>query len=268
MSWLSTLGDDGPLGEAVSLVNEALDSLERDGTGANAARCLSVALSGIQAEWSRLRAPQELDDAKAFQDMLARELSPETRAALLRSGEVTDVLRLQTETVTHDDEPEAGLLGRLAELVCLHHSNTAHGMDAPQDTGFERTERAETVSAVVIPVQLLLVNLLLDKPDERLVIYGTLAPGKPNHYVIEDLRGDYCDCSVHGRISEADGLPYFTWAPSADSLDAQLFSCRQLPEMWNELDRFEGEGYKRRLIPATTDDGLTIASIYLSTADD
>ena len=62
------------------------------------------------------------------------------------------------------------------------------------------------------------MNLLLDRPDERLVIYGTLAPGKVNHNVIEDLSGDYRDCAVHGRIREVDGLPYFTWAPSEDSL--------------------------------------------------
>ena len=136
------------------------------------------------------------------------------------------------------------------------------------DLIFEKAERDKAVSNVVVPVQLLLVNLLLDRPDERLVIYGTLAPGKPNHNVIEDLSGVYCDCSVHGRISEVDGLPYFTWAPSEARLAAQLFSSRQLPDKWDDLDRFEGDGYKRRLIPATVGDGLTVASIYLSTADD
>ena len=149
-----------------------------------------------------------------------------------------------------DRESRARLLTRLAELI------------------FEKAERDKAVSSVVIPVQLLLVNLLLDRPDERLVIYGTLAPGKPNHNVIEDLSGDYRDCSVHGRISEVDGLPYFTWAPSEASLGAQLFSSRQLPDKWDDLDRFEGDGYKRRLIPAAVDDGLTVASIYMSTADD
>jgi gamma-glutamylcyclotransferase (GGCT)/AIG2-like uncharacterized protein YtfP len=133
---------------------------------------------------------------------------------------------------------------------------------------FEKAERDEAVGTTVIPVQSLLVNLLLDRPDERLVIYGTLAPGKPNHNVIEDLSGDYRDCSVHGRISEVDGLPYFTWAPSEASLEAQLFSSRQLPDKWDDLDQFEGDGYKRRLIPATVGDGLTVASIYMSTADD
>jgi gamma-glutamylcyclotransferase (GGCT)/AIG2-like uncharacterized protein YtfP len=119
-----------------------------------------------------------------------------------------------------------------------------------------------------IPFQSLLVNLLLDRPDERLVIYGTLAPGRENHSVIEHLGGSFSDCTVHGRIAEVDGLPYFTWAPEAPSLRAQLFRSDRLPATWDDLDRFEGSGYKRRLIPAIGDGGLCIASIYLSTADD
>jgi gamma-glutamylcyclotransferase (GGCT)/AIG2-like uncharacterized protein YtfP len=129
-------------------------------------------------------------------------------------------------------------------------------------------ERDRPAGQAGITVQLLLVNVLLDRPDERLVIYGTLAPGRENHDVIEDLGGGYSDCTVHGRITEVDGLPYFTWAPEAQSLRAQLFCSDQLPAKWDDLDSFEGSGYKRRLIPAVSDGVLCIASIYLSTADD
>jgi gamma-glutamylcyclotransferase (GGCT)/AIG2-like uncharacterized protein YtfP len=218
---LSGLESAGHLVEAVAHFNEALDVLERDGTEAGAARCLSDALNEIRAGWSLLQAPGEPDDAAAFRAMLAQALSSEAQAELLGSAEVTELIDLEPGTPTE-----------------------------------------------VIPVQLLLVNLLLDKPDERLVIYGTLAPGRANHSVIEDLSGQYCDCAVHGRVTEVDGLPYFTWAPSEDSLRVQLLSSKQLPEKWGDLDRFEGDGYKRRLIPATTDGGLTVASIYLSTSDD
>ena len=247
MSWLSTLQGDGPLGEAVSQVNQALDLLEQDAREADAARCLAEALSEIQAAWSLFQAPEELDEAAAFQALLAQALSAEAQAELLSSDEVTSALGSQPGTVTDDDGSSAHPLEPLARFV--------------------RTAGSEPDRAV-ISVQLLLVNLLLDKPDGRLVIYGTLAPGRENHDVIEDLRGTYCDCAVHGRITEVDGLPYFTWAPSADSLGAQLFCSNQLPEKWDDLDRFEGSGYKRRLIPATSDGGLSVASIYLSTADD
>jgi gamma-glutamylcyclotransferase (GGCT)/AIG2-like uncharacterized protein YtfP len=266
MSWVSTLESDGRLGEAVSHVNEALDLLERDGTEADATRCLSDALNEIRAEWSLLRAPAGLDDAEAFQAMLAQALSAEAQAELLSSDEVAAALGLEPGIATRDEESRARLLASLAELTIVR-PDLAHGEKLPRVSDSEKPERDEPVGRVV-PLQLLLVNLLLDKPDERLVIYGTLAPGRANHKVIEDLRGSYSDCRVHGRISEVDGLPYFTWAPSADSLGAHLFCSKQLPEKWDDLDRFEGDGYKRRLIPATVEGGLSIASIYMSTADD
>ena len=52
MSWLSAPESAGHLGEAVSHFNEALDVLERDGTEADATRCLSDALGEIQTAWS------------------------------------------------------------------------------------------------------------------------------------------------------------------------------------------------------------------------
>ena len=268
MSWLSPLEVDGPVGEAVSRVNEALDALERDGTEADASRCLSDALNEIQSQWSLLQTPEQRDDAEAFQAMLAQALSAEAQAELLSSDEVMTALGLEPGIATHDDESRSRLLEPLAELVCSVRANPAHGEKTPRGPDSEKAERGRPVSEVVIPVQLLLVNLLLDRPDERLVIYGTLAPGRANHNVIEDLSGRYLDCAVHGRVSEVDGLPYFTWAPAADALGALLFCSKQLPGKWDDLDRFEGAGYKRRLIPATTDSGLTVASVYLSTADD
>jgi len=245
VSWLTTLEGAWHLDGAVSHFNRALDVLERGGHQVDAARSLCEALNGIRAEWSRFAGQEEMSEVETFQAMLAQALYSDAQAELLSSDEVAELLALEPGAVPHGEASRAHVLQRLAELSPISRPN-----------------------AEAIPLQLLLVNLLLDKPGERLVIYGTLAPGKANHSVIEDLSGQYCDCSVNGRVSEVDGLPYFTWTPSGDSLDAQLFSSKQLPEKWDDLDRFEGAGYKRRLIPATTDGGLSVASIYLSTADD
>jgi hypothetical protein len=143
MSWLSSPEGASRLDEVVSLFNQALDLLERDGTEVDAARCLSDALSKIPAEWSRLASQEVVSEVETLQAMLGQASSSDAQAELLSSD------------------------------------------------AFEKAERDEAVGSTVIPVQLLLVNLLLDRPDERLVIYGTLAPGKPNHNVIEDLSGDY-----------------------------------------------------------------------------
>jgi gamma-glutamylcyclotransferase (GGCT)/AIG2-like uncharacterized protein YtfP len=246
MSWLSTREGDGRLGTAAALVNEALDLVEQKVREADAARCLSEALEEIVAEWSALQTVEEPDAATAFPAMLDQVLGAETQAELLGSAEVRSLLGPEQAP---EAESRTRRLERLAGLI------RPAGSDHPE-------------TGVVVPLQVLLVNLLLDKPDERLVIYGTLAPGRENHGAIADLRGSCHDCTVHGRIDEVDGLPYFTWAPAADSLGVKLFYSHDLPGKWCDLDRFEGSGYKRRLIPATTDRGLCIASIYLSTAED
>jgi gamma-glutamylcyclotransferase (GGCT)/AIG2-like uncharacterized protein YtfP len=163
------------------------------------------------------------------------------------------------------EEPDAAeaLPAMLSDLLDAEARARVFGDDAaPGDLGPGRVAR------LPIPLQLSLLDLLLDRPEERLVIYGTLAPGRENHHIIADIRGSYRACTVHGRIDRVDGLPYFTWAPAAKRLEAQLFSSAELPLKWDYLDRFEGAGYKRRLIPATSDRGLCVASIYLSTAGD
>ena len=238
--------------------NEALDWLERDGTESEATRCLSDALGEIQTAWSLFGDRKPTGGVEAFLAMLTQELSPDARTELVGSDEALDLRGLDQGIPGQDDGSRVLLLKRLAMLIPIAGPDGAPG-GKPRDA---------EVGRAVIPVQRLLVNLLLDRPDERLVIYGTLAPGKPNHNVIEDLSGEYRDCAVHGRISEVDGFPHFTWAPSDAGLEALLFSSKQLPGKWDELDRFEGDGYKRRLIPATIDSGLSIASIYLDTADD
>jgi len=308
MSWLSTLEGAGHLGEAATHFNEALDWLEREGTEVDATRSLSDALNKIQAEWLLLENVEEMGEVKTFQTMLQNALDPEGRTEFLLSDEVERLLGLEPKIMNHNvlkrhgyrpgveiatslatkasevhgqaqsalaafragetEETRARLLKQLAELLYIVRSNIAHGEKTSRGPDYEKAKRDKAVSKLVIPVQLLLINLLLDRPDERLIIYGTLAPGQPNHRIIEDLDGDFSGCSVRGHVIETDGLPFFTWGAATGDVKAQLLRSRQLPDMWESLDRFEGGGYKRRLIPATTGSGLLVASIYVSTADD
>ncbi len=107
MSWLSNLASAGHLGAAVSHFNDALDVLEREGSAADATRCLSDALNEVQAEWSLLKTPAELDDVMTFQAMLAQTLSSDAQTKLLRSDEVANALGLEPGVVTGDDESRA-----------------------------------------------------------------------------------------------------------------------------------------------------------------
>ncbi len=44
--------------------------------------------------------------------------------------------------------------------------------------------------------------LLLYKPEEKLIIYGTLAPGKPNHSKVAHITGEWIPATVKGILEE------------------------------------------------------------------
>ena len=130
-----------------------------------------------------------------------------------------------------------------------------------------KKERDEEVCEVVIPLQRLLLNLLFDYPDRKLVAYGTLAPGNVNHGELSDIPGSWVDCLVNGRIDEINGLLFFDWMPSGPPIESWLFTSTMLPDSWYRLDKFEGFVYKRILIPvigAIRSQGIFLANIYVA----
>jgi len=103
---------------------------------------------------------------------------------------------------------------------------------------------------------------------ERLFVYGTLAPGKPNAHVLADVRGTWQPASVTGRLlaegwGAALGYPGIVLADDGDVVRGLVFSSDELAAHWARLDAFEGEGYERVLTLARLDDGATVdACIY------
>ncbi|MBA8886815.1 gamma-glutamylcyclotransferase (GGCT)/AIG2-like uncharacterized protein YtfP [Dokdonella fugitiva] len=103
---------------------------------------------------------------------------------------------------------------------------------------------------------------------ERLFVYGTLAPGKPNAHVLADVRGTWQPASVTGRLlpegwGAALGYPGIVLDDDGDLVRGLVFSSDELAAHWPRLDAFEGEGYERVLTVARLDDGATVdAYIY------
>lgn len=96
--------------------------------------------------------------------------------------------------------------------------------------------------------------------DHRLVAYGTLAPGEPNHHVVEALGGTWTEVAVRGRLGtsawrEYHGLPAFVPDPTGPEVFAWLLESARLVEAWPELDAFEGPGYRREAVAVTRRDG-------------
>ncbi len=110
--------------------------------------------------------------------------------------------------------------------------------------------------------------------DERLVVYGTLAPGRPNHQVVADIAGRWFTGWVEGDLHDhgwgaADGYPAMAWRPGGTRVEVHVLESAELPRHWARLDGFEGDGYRRVLIPVFRDDAPpTVGHIYEARLDE
>ncbi len=109
----------------------------------------------------------------------------------------------------------------------------------------------------------------LRSASHRLAVYGSLAPGEPNHSVIEGIRGVWTDGFVRGRLKRTGwgsgiGYPAISWDPEGDRVRVKMLVSPELPEHWKRLDEFEGAEYARILLPVEDKDGglIAVANIY------
>ncbi|MDX1644332.1 MAG: gamma-glutamylcyclotransferase [Thermoanaerobaculia bacterium] len=114
----------------------------------------------------------------------------------------------------------------------------------------------------------------------RLAVYGTLAPGKANHHLVEPLRGSWRRGEVRGSLHPHGwgatlGFPALVWDPAADPIGVDLLESPALASAWPELDAFEGEAYLRILVPVasprhsvepTEVAAIRVANLYASRA--
>jgi gamma-glutamylcyclotransferase (GGCT)/AIG2-like uncharacterized protein YtfP len=105
----------------------------------------------------------------------------------------------------------------------------------------------------------------------RLAIYGSLAPGCPNHHHVAGLRGHWFPGEVPRRLVEAGwgaslGYPALVLDPHGSAIDVQVLESDDLPAHWSRLDDFEGPGYERVLTTVHTADGDVAAYVYALTA--
>jgi gamma-glutamylcyclotransferase (GGCT)/AIG2-like uncharacterized protein YtfP len=87
-----------------------------------------------------------------------------------------------------------------------------------------------------------------------LAVYGTLAPGQPNHHVVAPLGGEWTDGLIEGDLlpmgwGAALGYPGFRPRVGGDAVAVQVLTAPLLATAWPDLDRFEGSGYERILVP-------------------
>ena len=103
--------------------------------------------------------------------------------------------------------------------------------------------------------------------ETRLASYGTLAPGRENEHQLAALDGTWRKGVVYGILTKAGwgahlGYPGITLDPDGDPVEVFIFESADLPDHWDRLDAFEGEGYRRVTATASTEDGKIEVSIY------
>ncbi len=111
----------------------------------------------------------------------------------------------------------------------------------------------------------------LFQPSERLAVYGSLAPGQPNHHLLAPLGGEWIEGYVEGELhtvgwGAAQGFPALCWRSGGATVRVHVLISSALPEMWAKLDEFEGADYRRSLVPVhraeTIGDLLAVANLY------
>jgi len=109
-------------------------------------------------------------------------------------------------------------------------------------------------------------------PHHNLAIYGSLAPGMVNHYIVSELPGKWLTGKVRGNLIQKGwgasiGFPGLEWIPTQpeNPVNVHILNSISLPKMFKELDEFEGGEYIRILVPVEMNDQtLQVANIYTS----
>jgi gamma-glutamylcyclotransferase (GGCT)/AIG2-like uncharacterized protein YtfP len=160
------------------------------------------------------------------------------------------------------------IVKRTAQLLYIVRSNIAHGEKTPYGPDLTKLERDETVCRLALPLQLLLVDLLLDEPSQKLVAYGTLAPGEPNHMVVESLDGTWLPCTIEATVATHGGLPVLVWRPGSGTpeVSAMLLHSVELADQWARLDAFEGGAYRRELVTVTVSEPSVTGTVRVGNA--
>lgn len=102
---------------------------------------------------------------------------------------------------------------------------------------------------------------------ERLFVYGTLGPGRPNEAVLLKIGGAWAPAYLRGNLVQAGwgadmGFPGLVIAEDGEEIHGHVFISENLAEQWSALDEFEGREYRRVLTRVTLADGQQ-ASAYV-----
>jgi len=106
-----------------------------------------------------------------------------------------------------------------------------------------------------------------------LAVYGTLRPGESNHWLVRQIAGEWVSGTVRGYEFEigwgpVEGFPGFLLDKGGQDVTVEVLISNHMDDHLQEIDDFEGPGYRRVECIVTLDDGRLMDSwIYEAVPD-
>jgi len=87
---------------------------------------------------------------------------------------------------------------------------------------------------------------------EKLFVYGTLGPGRPNEHILTIIGGSWQPATITGDLRAEGwgakmGYPGIRLNEHGGKIEGFVFSSEFFSRHWARLDAFEGDGYCRIL---------------------
>ena len=117
------------------------------------------------------------------------------------------------------------------------------------------------------------LRTMSDTPPTALAMYGTLRPGEPNHWVVRSIAGTWTEGTIRGWAFDvtwgaAAGCPGLVLDPEGPLVEVSVLRSDRLPSHLQEIDDFEGPGYRRVETDVALTDGTVItAAVYEAIQD-
>jgi gamma-glutamylcyclotransferase (GGCT)/AIG2-like uncharacterized protein YtfP len=156
------------------------------------------------------------------------------------------------------------IITSLCKLLYEVRSNMKHCGKTPYGPDQDKSKRDEEICKLIHPTLSEIINILLEKPNDKLLLYGTLKTGKSNSSILDNYRNNSKNVSIWGFIEMENNLPYYTFSISSsqNEIKAELIYNNELNTHFDKLDEFEGTTYRRIKVPFKNENEVEIGQVY------
>ncbi len=156
------------------------------------------------------------------------------------------------------------IITSLCKLLYEVRSNMKHCGKTPYGPDQDKSKRDEEICKLIHPTLSEIINILLEKPNDKLLLYGTLKTGKLNSSILDNYRNNSKNVSIWGFIEMENNLPYYTFSISSsqNEIKAELIYNNELNTHFDKLDEFEGTTYRRIKVPFKNENEVEIGQVY------